>query len=761
MATGCGRGGAGCDPTEGINLRTARGAVRGGCGVGLEFAMGKKGGKKSKKALEEERLRLEEEARVAEEERLKQEEEDRVRREAEEKEAAELLVKRTSEENERLTAQRATWADWRAGRAARLAASRAEAAQRREWGRYVACLDIPDPEDERACNAYLADLRLLPSVEDKVRFDGQGGEPTLLEHTMLVIEKGHEVIKDASLMARDLAGENGGSAAAARLDGYAAAVRQCLFEVLARCSAHVCDHAETYTNADKEAQLEARGTMARCGLWLNLARNPRIKGIDFPGIGLGMELPKPLAMANVAIRMTHVNDDEFQERTNGELTAVGGVLYIDTLSLPLPPKGVANWTLRASVPGMGGQEPERDAGITEGLVQYVYPSADATFASIAPVSVRFKVPEGVLLPEEHMVALWDESQSMWSTRGVANVEWDAETRVVSFETRYFGAFALVKSRVASLPFQSWSFGPSPEGAYAFSVKLRDGLEVKLKIAQGGACHLGGLSEAWRFHSVLQSLKQLDTPERILGSLAKLGMQVTPSGERDAKYLRYTNASPAEGSLSSKATEVVAAPASEPEVSDESAEAAAAPDGAIGTAEAAAEPADEAAKIAAEMAEAEAAAAKQKEEDEAMAAAIESRMQADLSASSGAQIKDTDVVETALDNISLILPCYEFQALDFNHDATSNEVWFQMREVGTEDWTAVVVKTGLTGAISCATATNVSGSWEAGDFHDSLIALLEATNAPEATLEECKNADPAAANAIKRAALQLSIFSFGP
>ena len=733
----------------------------------------KKGGKKSKKALEEERLRLEEEARIAEEERLKQEEEDRVRREAEEKEAAALLLKRTGEEQERLAAQRGAWAEWRSARAARLAASRAEATQRREWGRYVACLDTPNPEDERACNVYLADLRQRPTEEDRLRFDGRGGEPSLLEHTMGVVEKGHTVIMEASLMALELAGEAGDPKQAARLERYVADVRKALAEVLARCSAHVCDHAETYTNADKEAQLEAGGASARCGLWLNLARNPRIKAVEFPGTGLGMELPKPLAMAPVAIRMVHLNDNEFEDRTKGELTAVGGVLRVDTLTLPLPPKAVADWTLRASVAGVEGREPERDADVKEGLAHYVYPAADASFASIAPVAVHFKVPESVLLPEEHIVALWDEAQGMWSTRGIANVAWDAESRTITFETRYLGSFALVKSRVASLPYNKWAFGPAAEGGYSLSVTLRDGHEVRLSIAQGGACQLAGLSEAWRFRSALPSLKQLDTPEKILGSLAKLGVQVTPAGTRDAKYVRFPESAleAAMGEAAEGATggeEEAAAPAAAPEEAAPAADAAAAApesepaEAAAEAAAAAEEPLDEAAKIAAELAEAEAAAAKQKEEDEALAAAIESRMEADLEAGNGVELKDPEVVEGALEQISLILPAYEFRATDYNHTTTVNEVWFEMREAGTQgDWIAVVVRTGLTGALSCATAVDMSGFLEAGDFHDNLIALLEANDASEAALEVCKSADPAAANTIKRAARQLSLFSFGP
>ena len=41
---------------------------------------------------------------------------------------------------------------------------------------------------------------------------------------------------------------------------------------------------------------------AKLGLWVNLAKNPRFKTIFIPALGLTAELPKPLALASIAVR---------------------------------------------------------------------------------------------------------------------------------------------------------------------------------------------------------------------------------------------------------------------------------------------------------------------------------------------------------------------------------------------------------------------------------------------------------------------------
>jgi hypothetical protein len=39
------------------------------------------------------------------------------------------------------------------------------------------------------------------------------------------------------------------------------------------------------------------------GLWVNTARNPRLRVVEWPGLGVAIEVPKQIALANVALRV--------------------------------------------------------------------------------------------------------------------------------------------------------------------------------------------------------------------------------------------------------------------------------------------------------------------------------------------------------------------------------------------------------------------------------------------------------------------------
>ncbi|KAF4114651.1 dynein axonemal intermediate chain 7 isoform X3 [Onychostoma macrolepis] len=53
-------------------------------------------------------------------------------------------------------------------------------------------------------------------------------------------------------------------------------------------------------------------------LWANLNKNPRFKGFRFEEVGLGFELPKPLAVIDIAVRILHTRHDHLSHHSEQE-----------------------------------------------------------------------------------------------------------------------------------------------------------------------------------------------------------------------------------------------------------------------------------------------------------------------------------------------------------------------------------------------------------------------------------------------------------
>ena len=61
---------------------------------------------------------------------------------------------------------------------------------------------------------------------------------------------------------------------------------------------------------------------------------------------LTVQIPKLIALASVALRVQWRECDEHLEQCTTDFMAVGGVLHLDILSLPVPSNKANGWTLR-------------------------------------------------------------------------------------------------------------------------------------------------------------------------------------------------------------------------------------------------------------------------------------------------------------------------------------------------------------------------------------------------------------------------------
>lgn len=230
--------------------------------------------------------------------------------------------------------------------------------------------------------------------------------------------------------------------------------------------------AEEYYNRETQSclvTLPAEG--CRFGLWVNLAKNPRMKAIEFGGLSVTVELPKALALASCAVRVTQYDDDVVspyaseEARAAATLMALGGVLKIDLLGLPPPSKKVKGYTMRAVTE------------MSTGVVRTEYPirAADGSLPTSAPpLRVTYVLPETVLMGEglKPEVGYWQADvqptgedgatvdQGTWKTDGIADVTYDPETRTLAFDTLNVNtSLTLLQPTHLELPYKRWLFSP--------------------------------------------------------------------------------------------------------------------------------------------------------------------------------------------------------------------------------------------------------------------------------------------------------------
>ena len=93
---------------------------------------------------------------------------------------------------------------------------------------------------------------------------------------------------------------------------------------LDRVSAHLLQHTDDVL--DEKSVVTGQLGSFKYGLWVNVAKNPRLKMIEMPELGVVAELPKSLALASIAIRFTHLSYDDLSAGAQAQDMALGQAL---------------------------------------------------------------------------------------------------------------------------------------------------------------------------------------------------------------------------------------------------------------------------------------------------------------------------------------------------------------------------------------------------------------------------------------------------
>lgn len=153
----------------------------------------------------------------------------------------------------------------------------------------------------------------------------------------------------------------------------------------------------------------------KVGIWANLLtksfRGPS-KFITFKDISLQVDIPRQLNQMKVAVRISHfpygAADDMYENRNTNDFV-VGGLINVDILLLPPPPKQVKQqWVIRSST-------------VQSSQLQLLhYGEEHGAGAILAPLKIHLHIPKSVFLvsSEALKVVLWDSKNKKWTTEGV-------------------------------------------------------------------------------------------------------------------------------------------------------------------------------------------------------------------------------------------------------------------------------------------------------------------------------------------------------
>ncbi|TMW58078.1 hypothetical protein Poli38472_013552 [Pythium oligandrum] len=465
--------------------------------------------KKTKEELEEERrLQDEEEARrrAEEEKRL---EEERKRREAEEAKRREEEAKNRAAELERLDGEHeATRLDLE-GKAQRLAEILRTQKEACDWEKYLACEPRPDAQVEGDMNSFLNSWLLEVSTD--------------LQEVAVSCDSANQVINDLLYVGANARATND-AALDEQCTTFIDKIQAIVDDKIDHATAHILQYADEYTdtNSRSEVKMASASDWIKLGLWINLiAKGSRNKRIDFSELGISVDLPKAIVLQSLALRVTYLPFDQLSRLNPQNIDfALGGILTLDLLAIPPPPKRARGWMIR-EVPDAADR-----------IKKLHYPLDGMVASAAMPVKVSLQMPAHIIYTSTPRVGWWDPQTQSWEEDGITEIQWNAETNMLNFNTMHVTHLAVLQQRDLNYHKHSWRLQMSTKqpNMARLQLKTEHFESIRFEITDAG-CRL--------VSPQLLQLKSLNNewfaPGELLMRLTASGIGLCPGLEDDMRF----------------------------------------------------------------------------------------------------------------------------------------------------------------------------------------------------------------------------------
>ena len=378
----------------------------------------KKGKKKKLTAKERKRLKLEQQER----ERLAalQEEQNRL---AEKRREEERLLEKQGKE--RLMSEDQELKAFRELRASNSATIRTEAAKTEEWENYIKCDHSTNPLDRADVNSFISIWKEADDTDLKTLFEHIGLATKLIDQIdelrmFAEVSNNQENIQHHTNLINNL--------------------RNIIKQKIEIITQHHLMYSDKYytTNASSTTATElltAESNGYQYSIWMNIAKNPRIKDIVFTGVSI--DISKVIAMYSLAVRITNW---PYQSEA-GNYALLSPVMACEFIQLPPPAKRVGTYVLRQS---------------NAQTLQFLpYPLKSNTNAPQDPLGFKMKIDPSRLPENVNNITVIKIDDLEHTENLVSDVELDLENSLVHFKCVTTGVFALAIPKYVHFPFQFW------------------------------------------------------------------------------------------------------------------------------------------------------------------------------------------------------------------------------------------------------------------------------------------------------------------
>lgn len=392
-----------------------------------------------------------------------------------------------------------------------------------QWNRFVNCVRLPDPGDDSQIMDYIRSI---------------GNEHiNSFESVFKLCDKNSDILEEVTFKG-DRATERQDAELVEKLQEYQNSLRTLTSDLIDKAYSYVLQYAAKTPNEKNEFQVCKMNKGLKCGMWININKNPRVKVIEMPDLDIVAEIPKSVALATVAVRILQIPPSiAVKLLSKNKYANIGGLISFDLLSLPPTSKKTKTWTVRQvthlSTNISRLSYPIAPAGTDPSLMR-------ANAGPIPPIRVTCNLESNMIYKEqEPVVGWWDNDSQTWEQEGISEVtleKLENGSHKLSFLTTHLTSLALLQNRTLAFPYADWFVRPIGErgnSTVAFTLNTAMGLTFEFEVGEGYVKLLSpGLPE-------LSHLINKESNARvILNALKDCGLNLMPI-DADAEFAEVT------------------------------------------------------------------------------------------------------------------------------------------------------------------------------------------------------------------------------